>query len=151
MQTGAAREDIMAIEDDVARALLASQGDGIMAVNASGEITLWSPACERIFGFTAAEAVGGSLEMIIPENQRERHWTGFDKTMETGETKFGGGDLLSVPALTKDGRRISAEFTIALLLGEDGKPVGMVSIVRDASKAFDERRILRRRVAELGG
>lgn len=141
----------MAVEDEMVRALLASRGDGIMAVSPQGEIVHWSPACERIFGFTQGDAIGQSLDLIMPENQRDRHWTGFDAVMASGQTKYADGDILSVPALTKDGRRISAEFTIALMRGADGAISGMAAVVRDASKAFEERRTLRRRVAELGG
>ena len=58
---------------------------------------------ERMFGFTEAEALGQSLDLIIPQRQRQRHWDGYDKTMETGHTKY-GTDVLRVPALHKDGR-----------------------------------------------
>ena len=78
-------------------------------------INFWNPGATRIFGFTADEAIGQSLDLIIPPNLRARHWEGFNRVMATGESHYGHGDLLSVPALTKSGQRISVEFTIAML------------------------------------
>ena len=96
-------------------ALLHSASDAIIATDRDGHITFWNPGAERIFGFTAGEAIGQSLDLIIPENLRARHWSGFRHTMATGTSRYGHGDLLSVPGLTKDGRKISVEFTIVLL------------------------------------
>ena len=96
-------------------ALLHSASDAIIATDRDGRITFWNPGAERIFGFTAAEAIGQSLDLIVPENLRARHWSGFRHTMATGTSRYGHGDLLSVPGLTKDGRKISVEFTIVLL------------------------------------
>src|SRR5262245_44356213 len=96
----------------LADALLQNQSDAIVATDRAGRITCWNPAAERIVGFTRSEAEGQSLDIIIPENARKRHWDGFNKVMETGESRYGHGDVLAVPALAKDGRRISVEFTI---------------------------------------
>jgi len=102
----------------------------------------------RIFGFTAKEAVGNSLDLIIPENLRARHWTGYNRVMATGESHYGQGDVLSVPGLTKDGLRVSVEFTIVLLHDEAKKLVGTAAILRDVTKRFDEIRELKRRLAQ---
>ena len=84
-------------------ALLNSASDAIIATDREGRIIFWNPGAERIFGFTAVESTGQSLDLIIPENLRARHWAGFRHTMETGTSRYGHGDLLSVPGLTKDG------------------------------------------------
>src|SRR4051794_25248738 len=97
---------------DLGSALLASASDAIIATDREGLITFWNPGAERIFGFCSAETVGQSLDLIIPDNLRTRHWSGYRHAMTTGESRYGHGDLLSVPGLTKDGRRISVEFTI---------------------------------------
>src|SRR5688572_3110305 len=88
-------------------ALLQTPSEAIVVSNADGRIVFWNPGATRIFGFDAAEAVGQSLDLIIPEKLRARHWQGYRHVMETGRSRYGEGDLLSVPALTKDGRRIS--------------------------------------------
>ena len=83
-----------------------------MATDRDGIIRLWNPGAERMFGFTGAEALGRSLDIIIPENLRARHWQGWAHAVATGRSRYGAGELLSVPAMTADGRRISVEFTI---------------------------------------
>src|SRR5437764_6625853 len=99
----------------VGDALLNSGSDAIIATDRDGRITFWNPGAERIFGFTAEEAAGQSLDLIVPENLRARHWAGFRHTMETGTSRYGHGDLLSVPGLTNDGGRIAVEFTIGMV------------------------------------
>ena len=139
----------MKLSDQLGRALLASSSDAIIATNREGHITFWNPGAERIFGFAADEAVGQSLDLIIPENLRARHWEGFHHVMKTGTSRYGDGDLLSVPGLAKGGRRISVEFTIVMLRDETGL-VGTVAVMRDVTKRFEELRDLRRKLAEAG-
>jgi len=128
--------------------LVAGAGDAIMVCDAQGAVTLWNHAAERIFGHTEAEALGQSLDMIIPGRQRQRHWDGYHKTMETGVTKY-GADVLRVPALHKDGHTLSIAFTVSMLYTAEGKVSGIVAIVRDETKRFAEERELRKRVMEL--
>ena len=127
--------------------LVEGAGDAIMVCDAKGAIALWNRAAERIFGFTEAEALGQSLDMIIPQRQRQRHWDGYHKTMETGITKY-GADLLRVPALHKDGHTLSIAFTVSMLFSEDRKVTGIVAFVRDETARFAEDRKLRARLAE---
>ena len=127
--------------------LVEGAGDAIVVCDARGNIVLWNAACERIFGFTREEAMGRSLDLIIPERQRQRHWDGYVKTMETGITRY-GASLLKVPALHKDGRTLSISFTVSLLRGGDGQVTGIVAIVRDETERFQEERKLKARVAE---
>jgi PAS domain S-box-containing protein len=109
---------------------------------------MWNPAAERIFGFTKAEALGQSLDLIIPEAQRNRHWDGYHKTMETGETRY-ATDVLRVPALHKNGHRLSIAFTVALLYSVERQVTGIVAVVRDETARFNDERGLRKRLAEL--
>jgi len=131
----------------VARALLGGAADAIIAADRDGVITLWNPGAERIFGHTADEAVGQSLDLIIPERQRPAHWKGFSEVMRTGQSRYGTGDLLSVPSIRQDGRRISIEFTIVPLKDAEGTMSGMVSILRDVTARFEELKTLRRKLA----
>jgi PAS domain S-box-containing protein len=141
----------MTIPAGLGDALLHSASDAIVATDREGRISFWNPGAERIFGFTAAEAAGQSLDIIIPENLRARHWEGFRHTMATGTSRYGHGDLLSVPALTREGRRISVEFTIVMLRDGRGDVAGTVAVMRDVTRRFEEVRELRRRLAEAGG
>ena len=130
-------------------AVLESEAEAVIYSDRDGAIRLWNAGAERVFGFTAAEALGQSLDLIIPEKQRDVHWKGYDAVMASGQSRYGSGDLLSVPALTKDGRRISVEFTIVPLKDEAGAMLGMAAILRDVTKRFDELKALRRQVAGL--
>jgi PAS domain S-box-containing protein len=128
--------------------LVAGAGDAVMVCDAAGTIQLWNTAATRIFGFSEAEALGQSLDLIIPMRQRGRHWEGYHKTMATAVTKY-GADVLRVPALHKDGHSLSIAFTVSMLMGADGKVSGIAAIVRDESARFAEDRKLRARVVEL--
>ena len=141
----------MKIPPGLGEALLQSASDAIIGTDREGRITFWNPGAERIFGFTADDAIGQSLDLIIPENLRARHWAGFRHTMETGKSRYGHGDLLSVPGLARDGGRISVEFTIVLLRNEAQEVTGTVAVMRDVTKRFEEMRELKRRLAGAGG
>ena len=122
--------------------------DAIVVADATGVINVWNPAAERLFGFTQAEALGNSLDLIVPERLRERHWAGYGKTMASGETRY-SRDLLRVPALHKDGRALSIAFTVGLLYGSQQEVIGIVAVIRDETTRFAEERALRKRMTEL--
>jgi PAS domain S-box-containing protein len=119
----------------------------VIVADAEGTIRFWNPAAEAMFGWPRAEAVGRSLDLIVPEKLRDRHWDGYRRVMTTGETEY-AGRTLAVPALRADGSRLSIEFTVTLLPGDDGEIAGIAAIVRDVTAAWEERRALMRRLAE---
>ena len=133
-------------EDWVARAVVRETPEAIVACDPNGIIALWNGGAERIFGYPAAEALGRSLDLIIPEKQRSRHWAGYDKTMATGETKY-GDTLLKVPAAHRDGRRLSIEFSVALLRDAQGKVAGIAAVIRDSTERWAADRELRAALA----
>ncbi len=128
--------------------LIDAIGDAIVISDASGAIILLNPAADRMFGFTQDEALGQSLDIIIPERLRGRHWAGYEKTMATGQTRY-GHDVLRVPAVDKAGRSMSIAFTVALLHSADNAVSGIVAVIRDETVRFQEERELRKRIAEL--
>ncbi len=128
--------------------LVKAAGDAVVVTDPAGLVTVWNPAAERIFGFSEADAVGASLDIIVPERQRKRHWDAWAKTMETGATRY-GHELLRVPALHKDGGTLSIAFSIGLLFGPDRAVTGVLAIMRDETARWAEERSLKRRVAEL--
>lgn len=128
--------------------IVQNAADAIIVADASGKITLWNAGAERLFGFSAAEALGRTLDLIIPEAQRKRHWEGYQHVMRTGVTKY-GTQLLRVPALRKDGRRFSIAFTVGLLKDSAGAVEGIFAILRDDTERWETEKALRKRVAEL--
>jgi PAS domain S-box-containing protein len=132
-----------------AHTLVTMMPDAVIYADAAGVIRFWNAGATRIFGFSADEAMEKSLDIIIPESLRERHWTGFDATMSTGQSRYGAGDMLSVPAIRKDGKRISVEFTIVPFHGANGQMEGIAAVLRDVTPRFEELRNLRRQVEQL--
>ena len=126
----------------VADSLFAASADAVVATDREGIIRRWNPGAERIFGHRADEAIGQSLDLIIPERLRAAHWQGWRRVMETGESRYGHGDLLSVPGIRKDGQRISVEFTIVPLKDEAGRIAGLAAVMRDVTKRFEEMKAL---------
>jgi len=122
--------------------------DAVIFADRDGKIKFWNRSAERVFGFPAAEALGQSLDLIVPERQRARHWEGYDRVMTGGASRYGEGDLLAVPAVRKDERRISIEFTILPFRNKAGQMTGIAAILRDVTTRFEEMQALRRKLAE---
>ena len=122
--------------------------DAILFSDREGIIRLWNRGCELIFGFTEAQALGQSLDLIIPEKLRTRHWEGYHQVMKTGVSAY-GTKLLSVPALHKDGHQLSCAFSIVMLKDEKGRPIGVASIMRDVSDAWAREKALKEKIAQL--
>ena len=130
------------------KSIVENAPDAMIFADKEGIIRLWNAGAEAMFGHTAAEAVGKTLDIIIPENLRARHWEGYKHTMATGETKY-GKDLLAVPGIRKDGSRISLEFSIMLLRDEGGQPLGPAAILRDVTARWKKEKELKERLAAL--
>jgi len=130
----------------IAAAIIDSAADAVIASDRDGLIRLWNAGAERIFGYSAAEALGQSLDIIIPERLRARHWEGYRQTMATGRSRYGAGDLLAVPAIRKDGSALSVEFTIVPIAAANGEIAGLAAVLRDVTARFEEMKSLRRQL-----
>jgi PAS domain S-box-containing protein len=123
-------------------------GDAIIVADANEKIVLWNPAATRIFGYTEVEALGNTLDLIVPERQRQKHNEGYSKSMQTGTTRY-GTSLLKVPAKHKDGGTLSIAFTVGMLFDANHRANGVVAIIRDETARFAEERSLKKRLTEL--
>jgi PAS domain S-box-containing protein len=132
----------------LARRIVENAADAIVFVGRDGKIQLWNGGAEAMFGWSAAEATGQSLDVIIPERLRSRHWENWDRVMETGQTRY-AREVLAVPAVTKAGKTISIEFTIQLVRDDAGAIVGPVAVIRDVSARFQREKELRARLKAL--
>ena len=135
-------------QNQLSAEILSQAPDAILFADREGIIRLWNCGAERIFGFSAGEAIGQSLDLIIPEKLRQRHWDGYNKTMDTGETRY-GTEMLSVPASHQNGARLSTEFSIVMLTDNDNKPLGVAAIMRDITQRHQKEKAMKERLAEL--
>ena len=120
----------------------------ILFADREGKIRFWNHGAETMFGYGAQEALGQSLDLIVPEKQRPRHWEGWTRVMASGVTKY-GSDPLAVPALKKDGSRISIEFNIILLRAPTGELQGAAAMIQDVTALWQQQKEMRARLAAL--
>ena len=132
----------------LARTIVNLSSDAIMFSDREGIIRLWNSGAEKMFGFTAEEALGQSLDLIIPENLRGRHWDGYGRVMESGTSRY-SIDMLSAPALQKGGARISTEFSMVMVKDESGKMLGVAAIIRDVTARWQKEKELKERLRVL--
>lgn len=128
--------------------LINAVGDAVIVADAQEKIILWNRAASHIFGYSEEEALGNTLDLIVPERQRQKHNEGYSKSMETGSTRY-GSSLLKVPAKHKDGSTLSIAFTVGMLFDENHKAFGVAAVIRDETQRFAEERALKKRIADL--
>lgn len=130
------------------RQIVEKAQDAVIFADRDGIVRLWNSGAEIIFGYSPEKALGKTLDLIIPEKLRDRHWEGYRQVMETGVTRY-GKEVLAVPGIRKDGSRVSIEFTIVLLADENGDPLGTAAIIRDVSERWQREKEMKKRLAEL--
>lgn len=135
-------------EEWLAAAVVKESPEAIVVTDPAGLIRLWNDGAARMFGYSAEEAMGQNLDLIIPEKLRERHWKGYFQTMATGYTRY-GDKLLSVPATNRDGQRLSIEFSVALLRDDADQIVGISAVMREITERRNAERELRAKISEL--
>ncbi|OGU14517.1 MAG: histidine kinase [Geobacteraceae bacterium GWC2_53_11] len=135
-------------EEWLIASIVAASSDAIMFSDREGIIRLWNSGAEKMFGFSSEEALGQSLDLIIPENLRGRHWDGYGRVMESGSSRY-STDLLSAPALRKDGTRISTEFSMVMVKDDAGHMLGVAAIIRDVTARWQREKELKERIKAL--
>ncbi len=132
----------------LASTIIASSSDAILFSDREGIIRFWNSGAEQMFGVTAAEALGQSLDLIIPENLRGRHWDGYGRVMASGSSRY-STNLLSAPALHRNGTRLSTEFSMVMVKDEAGVMLGVAAIIRDVSARWQREKELKERIVTL--
>lgn len=136
------------VPDQLLARLVTELADAVVIADHDGTIAFWNDAATRLFGFNTTDAIGQTLDLIIPERLRERHWAGYREVMATGHTNY-ANRLLEVPAMHATGRRLSVAFTVTLLRGADGQPRAIAAVLRDETQRFEERNQMREEIARL--
>lgn len=128
--------------------IIENSQDAILFADRDGIIELWNSGAEEIFGYTKEEVQGKSLDLIVPEKLRQRHWEGYHTVMKTGKSRY-GKELLKVPAIRKDGTSISVEFTIMLVRNLRNEIVGTAAIIRDVTERWKQEKELKQKIKLL--
>lgn len=135
-------------EEQLYQTVIEGTREAVIFVDRDGVIQFWNRGAEVVFGYAASEVLGKSLDVIIPERYRERHWEGYRKAMARGDTRYGHLPL-KVPALRKDGAQISLEFKASMVKSPGNHLLGVVAIIRDATATWKEIKGLKDRIAAL--
>ena len=125
--------------------IVADVADALIYIDPQGVIRVWNAPCETLFGFEAAEALGQSVDLIIPEHLRSAHWHGFEQAMARGATRH-GAEVRTTRATRKDGRKLYVDMTFSVVLGDDGRALGSAAMARDATERY-----LAERARKVGG
>ncbi len=137
------------LDDGLLVQLVHGLADAVVIADPDGTITYWNDAATRLFGWSPHEAVGQTLDLIIPERLRPRHWTGYQEVMDSGQTSY-GDRLLEVPARHRDGRDLSIAFTVTLLHRPgEALPCAIAAVLRDDTQRWQERRQMAQELAQL--
>jgi PAS domain S-box-containing protein len=131
-----------------ARALLEQSPDAIVFADTDGRIVEWNTAAETVFGHSAPEAIGQSLDIIVPERFREAHWAGYERALAAGETKY-SGQTLPTRSMRKDGTDIYVELTFAIVRSAGGDVIGALAHARDITERWTREREQRQRLRDL--
>ena len=132
-------------DSPLAERVLACMMEAVIHADRQGLIALWNPAAETMFGFSAAEAIGQSLDIIIPERLREAHWRGFHTAIASGRTRLNGRPTVT-RALHKSGATLYVEMSFAMVCATTGEVIGSVAVARDATE-----RVQREKAARSAG
>ena len=133
---------------DLCQRIVEQTQEAIIYADRAGLIRLWNQGATAMFGYEDKEAIGQSLDLIIPERLRSRHWQGYHHVMETGVTRY-GSETLAVPAIRKDGQRLSIEFIIVLMQDTNGNPIGTAALIRDVTIRWQQEKAQQERLAAL--
>ncbi len=136
--------------DELAPAILEHLADALVYADVQGVIRRWNDAASRLFGFSRDEALGTSLDLVIPESLREAHWRGYRRAMSEGRTRMAGRPTIT-RGVHKDGRRLYVEMSFAVVLDHEGHAIGSVAVARDATARREaERASAQKPVAQHG-
>ena len=133
---------------NLALAIVEQVADAIIFADRQGVIRLWNPAAEAVFGFSADEMIGQSLDLIIPERLRPAHWKAFHQAIEAGRTRLGRRALIT-RSVHKSGARLYVDLSFAIVRDAAGEVAGAVAVARDATDRHTSETTMKQRLAEL--
>jgi PAS domain S-box-containing protein len=133
---------------DLGRELVEQVADAMIFADRDGLIRVWNAAAEAVFGYSAQEVTGRSLDVVIPERLRSAHWSAYDAAIATGRMKH-GRESMTTRSAHKDGSVLYVDLSFALVKDGSGEVLGSVAMARDITKRFLAEKESRQRIAEL--
>jgi len=135
-------------EGELCGRIVAQMPEAVILADRDGRIRLWNRGAETVFGYPAAAVMGQSLDIIIPEDLRQRHWDGYRRAVSAKRTRL-GARALPTKAVRRDGATIYVELSFAILLDDAGAVIGALGVARDITESYTRQKAVRKRVAEL--
>ncbi len=135
--------------DSIAAGVVKAIPEAIIFADLKGAVRYWNRGAAEIFGFTADEAMGQSLDLIIPERMRQAHWDGYYKAIELGDTYSGRGSRVTRSLHKEEGRSLYVDMSFAIVKDNDGKVIGSLAVARDATERFTAEKEMRKQIAAL--
>jgi len=114
--------------------IVLNAGDALIFIDAHGVIRVWNAIAAALFGFSAEEALGRSVDLIIPEHLREAHWRGFNRAMAHGHTT--SREVRTTRGVHKSGRKLYVDMSFAIVTDDQGTALGSVALARDATERY---------------
>jgi len=135
------------IRIDLFRRIVEQTTDAVIFADREGLIRIWNQGAESLFGFPAGEVLGKSLDVIIPEELRRKHWEGYNKAIETGRTRL-GSRVLTTRSRHKDGSRLYVDLSFKVIVDDSGHAEGALAIGRNVTERYLADKALREHAAE---
>ena len=135
-----------AVAESLFESIVDQASEAIVFADTGGVIRVWNTGAQALFGFDRAEAVGNSLDLIIPERFRRAHWDAFDKAIANGHTRL-GSQVRTTRSLHKDGRKLYVDLSFGLVADAAGTVIGALAVGRDGTGRYLEERALREKFA----
>lgn len=129
--------------------ILAAMQEAVIYADLDGTILVWNHGAELVFGFSAAEAVGQSIDLVVPEKMRKAHWEGFNKAIVHGDILSARGARMT-RALQKSGEPLYVDMSFAMVHDPAGKLTGSIAVARDATARFIAERAARQAATPIG-
>lgn len=135
--------------DTLASGIVKAIPEAIIYADLEGRVRYWNRGAEEIFGFSADEAMGQSLDLIIPERMRQAHWDGYNKALKLGDTYSGRGSRVTRGLHKEEGRPLYVDMSFAIVKDNSGQVVGSLAVARDATERFTAEKEMRKQIAAL--
>lgn len=114
--------------------IVADVGDALIYIDDQGVIRVWNAHAAALFGFSAQEALGHSVDLIIPAHLREAHWRGFERALQRGTVSR--AEVRTTRGLHKDGRKLYVDMSFSIVKNDAGQALGSTAMARDATNRY---------------